>query len=185
MTDKTLTYDGMSLHSGDFFSLSDISANNFSIEDIAYGLSGVCRFNGHVKNYMHYSVAQHSVIVSQNVPREFALAALMHDSSEAFICDVPSPLKRRLSQYSDIEGSVTDAIFAKYGIGIAANHSEIVTSDMRALVTEVRDVLSEGQKKYFDKYGNFEPFRDTIEPISRREAAYMFMKRFQEITGAI
>src|SRR5262249_40410739 len=63
------------------------------IEDIAQGLAHECRFNGHVREF--YSVAEHCVRVSWLVPQAFALEGLLHDASEAYLKDVPSPLKKQ------------------------------------------------------------------------------------------
>src|SRR3954464_3987070 len=66
--------------------------------DIARALGNVCRFGGHAWTF--YSVAQHSVIVSELVEQrggdvEDAFAALMHDASEAYLGDMPHPIKHR------------------------------------------------------------------------------------------
>ena len=67
-------------------------------DDIARALANVCRFGGHARAF--YSVAQHSVIVSELVEQrggdtEDAFAALMHDATEAYLGDMPHPIKHR------------------------------------------------------------------------------------------
>ena len=66
--------------------------------DIARALANQCRFGGHSRVF--YSVAQHSVIVSELVEQrggdaEDVFAALMHDATEAYLGDMPHPLKHR------------------------------------------------------------------------------------------
>jgi len=81
--------------SGKKFSYQFATADDIDIEDIANALSNICRFAGHLPEF--YSVAQHSVLVSQIVPPEFAFEALMHDAAEAYCQDIPAPLKALLS----------------------------------------------------------------------------------------
>lgn len=73
----------------------------FCIEDVAHALSHQCRFGGHLPKF--YSVAQHSVMCSRLVKVGHKKPALMHDCSEAFLLDIPRPIKNKLSNYKEIE----------------------------------------------------------------------------------
>jgi hypothetical protein len=68
----------------------DPDPEQLDIRDIARALAKRCRFGGHCRVF--YSVAQHSVIVSELVEQrggdvEDVFAALMHDASEAYLGD--------------------------------------------------------------------------------------------------
>jgi hypothetical protein len=70
-----------------------------NITDIATALSNTCRYGGFCDPY--YSVAEHSVNCARHLreldfPREYQLGALLHDAHEAYLLDVPTPLKRLL-----------------------------------------------------------------------------------------
>src|SRR5262245_14828098 len=70
------------LYSGAWFDFLAPSESAFTIEDIAHGLSNICRYSGQCKRF--YSVAEHSLLVSE-VAEGFEFAALLHDAAEAFI----------------------------------------------------------------------------------------------------
>jgi hypothetical protein len=85
--------------SGSMFDFDAPSAASISVEDIAVALGNTCRFGGHVKRY--YSVAEHAVLVHRLVadagfPPDVCYAALHHDSQEAYLGDIPTPLKRKI-----------------------------------------------------------------------------------------
>lgn len=82
------------------------------IEDIAHALSMQCRFSGHIQTF--YSVAEHSLHVASLVPHKHKLAALLHDASEAYLVDIPAPIKPGLPQYKEIEDRVMHMIAKVY-----------------------------------------------------------------------
>jgi hypothetical protein len=96
---------GIQTYTGLHFTLEDPV---FRIEDIAHGLSNVCRFAGQSRHF--YSVAEHSVIVSL-LMEELKLGdpgeGLFHDATEAYLADIPSPWKHHyLPDYRKIEADL-------------------------------------------------------------------------------
>lgn len=91
--------------------------NNFSMEDISHSLSLQCRYSGHTR--MFYSVAEHSVLLANYAMRTYedmdlAWDCLMHDSTEAYVCDMPRPLKPLLKNYNEIEDKVGKELASKF-----------------------------------------------------------------------
>lgn len=98
---------------GKYVDVGNPTPDMFCIEDIAHALSMQPRFGGHLKKF--YSVAQHSINCSFDVPDEDSLAALLHDASEAYLCDIPSPIKKLLPDYKRIEHKLMTVIAEKFG----------------------------------------------------------------------
>lgn len=84
-----------------------------NIDDIAHALAHQCRFGGHCSEF--YSVAQHSILCSKLASTENKLAALMHDASEAYLIDIPRPIKGGLANYKELEDKVMHVIAQKFG----------------------------------------------------------------------
>ena len=102
-------------NSGVFVNVFDTDLNTIKIEDIAHALSRLPRFGGHLNR--HYSVAQHSVLCA-NLARtkNDKKAALLHDASEAYLLDMPTPIKAKLTEYKKHEDKLMKVIFDKYGL---------------------------------------------------------------------
>lgn len=165
------------LQSGNFFDFTRTSLSTITIEDIAHGLSNESRYNGQTSDF--YSVAQHSVWVSLLVPPEHAMAALLHDCSEAVMKDIPKPLKRLLPDYCALEKKVEEAILAKFGID-ADLHPSIKKADVIMLATEKRDLMPPNSGYKFDCVG-FKPISDRIIPMEPRAAKAWFLERYHEL----
>lgn len=101
--------------SGKYFDFINPKPEQICIEDVAHGLSQTCRYAGQFPKF--YSVAQHSIWVCEAVEHiswRIALQGLLHDATEAYICDVASPLKKYLPDYKEIEGGLHMAISEQF-----------------------------------------------------------------------
>mgnify|MGYP000976773550 FL=1 len=106
---------------------------NFEV-DIAESLARIARFNGHIRSGA-YSVAQHSVMGADALFREtgdprLAAAFLLHDAHEAYIGDMPTPVKWALM-------GVARALYA--GAGYVTMDS--AARDMKAALKSLTEAI--------------------------------------------
>lgn len=153
--------------------------DDICIEDIAHALSMICRFNGHTKNF--YSVAEHSVYVSQFCPDNLKLKGLLHDASEAYISDVGKPIKPELQGYSWIENQLQGAIEIKFNV-CQDPHRFVKEIDRRILADEQMQVMGPHPVEW-SQTRNIEPLGVKINCWSPNKAEYEFMKLFYELTN--
>ncbi len=178
----------MQTYTGKRFNLLNPKASDIDIVDIAHALSRICRFTGHCE---HYSVAQHSVIVSQHVAGGNALAGLMHDAHEAYVGDVSSPMKRAIVERmleaggtydTSIETDIIIAIRDRFCIGSVDGQS-VKQADLRALMTEARDIM--GGQRGGDWGVDAIPLPIRIVPWSANRAKEEFLKRTAELCNVV
>jgi len=115
MKDPLYTTDGsIRTFTGKYVNVFDPDPSTICVEDIAHALSFTPRFAGHLPHL--YSVAQHCLACSMNVPEKFKLEALLHDATEAYLTDIPSPIKKRLMSYRKLEDNLYKVISEKFGL---------------------------------------------------------------------
>lgn len=121
--------------SGKKIDLLNPDPEQITLEDIAHALNCIPRFNGHTKQ--PFSVLQHSIGVADLVADKYKLAALLHDASEAYICDIPSPMKRLLGEsYYAVERRLQAAIGSKFGVDLVNLPLAVKRADAIMLMTE-------------------------------------------------
>lgn len=164
------------------------------IHDIAHALSNQCRFSGHTRQF--YSVAEHSVRVSRFVEermrfanispsrvRELALWGLLHDSAEAYLVDLPTPLKRQEqigAGYRAAEDGLMTAIVERFHLIATGEPLVVKYADDVLLATEVRDLMF-GRPEHWGAVKEL-PLKDRIVPWSPSTAKEEFIRRFDELT---
>ena len=164
-------------YTGKFIDVCNMQVSDVDIEDIAHSLSMQCRFGGHTRK--HYSVAQHCCRVSDVLPDRLKLAGLLHDASEAYVVDLPTPIKRMMPFYVRLEKVVHRVIADAYGISHDDFfHSAVTGADYSALWTEWRELIKAPMPCGVMGGLDFLP----SEPVmDRSEAKHRFLDTFRSL----
>lgn len=166
-------------HTNRQFDVLNPRVEDVSIIDIAHSLAMQCRFNGHSEDF--YSVAEHCYYVSYLVPQEHALQGLLHDASEAYLCDIPSPIKRtdEFSAYRILEAQVQDVIFRAFGVPTEI-HPTVHDADFRIVANEARTLFTPIPEwtRSREHYPDF-----ALQILTPLEAKRWFLRRFKELAA--
>jgi uncharacterized protein len=169
--------------SGRWVNPFDPDRDQLDAGDIARALANQCRFGGHSRVF--YSVAQHSVIVSQLVEQrggdtEDAFAALMHDATEAYLGDMPHPIKHRSplgAAFKAAEVTLEQAIRDRFRI--KPDVPEVKRADRALLATERRAFSAETW--HWPELEGVEPIDLELTAWSPDDAAQAFAERYAEL----
>ena len=175
------------IYSGRRFYFAEPRLEDIDIKDIARALSNLCRFGGHVQEF--YSVAQHCVLASQQAPAEYKLEALLHDAGEAYLVDMPRPIKKALSDYRAIETNLDRACATRFGYPYPMS-DRVREIDNRLLVTEASQLLGPHMEKWWaephphwEMMGKPQPYTLIIDPWPARKAYLNFLATYDMLTG--
>ena len=128
---------------------TNVKVSDVDIIDISAALSKLCRYGGHCNQL--YTVAEHCLLVMnlyiKDAKNEYALRseileALLHDASEAYIVDLPTPFKNLLPEYKNLEDKITKVINKKFKLSNSINYKPY---DREALEIEM-SVLFDGKE---------------------------------------
>lgn len=164
------------------------------IVDISHSLSMLCRFNGHTRRF--YSVAEHCTHVSRLVPADLALAGLLHDAAEAYVSDIPTPMKRlteivwqeggpgelRALKASALERRILRVVFPCFGLSPRLEESEmdINRADLAMLMAEKAQLLGPEPASWCI---DSPPADVKVECWPPELAERRFLSRFHELTA--
>ena len=167
------TYTGKQFYPG------DPRPEDIDIIDIAHALSHQCRFNGHCLRF--YSVAEHSVRVSRILPADLSLWGLLHDAAEAYMADLPRPVKAQFPEFRDLEDQLLHRIVDHYGLPWPMPQA-VHEADNTLLATEARDLMAPPPAPW---NLDAEPIDETIQPLSQEAAKAAFLERFEELSPGV
>ncbi|QIG68870.1 putative metal-dependent phosphohydrolase protein [Rhizobium phage RHph_Y55] len=142
--------------------------------DIIHPLSLQCRYGGHVKRF--YSVAEHCVHLSHLVAPKHALWALLHDASEAYIVDIPAPVKALLPEYLGIEEQIMAAVCERFGLA-PEMPDEVRHADIRIRSDEGMELIH-GSHPWIIPEDSFGIELDCFSPARART---VFLSRLREL----
>lgn len=149
---------------GKMINVFDPDPELICIEDIAHALSNLCRFGGHTRRF--YSVAEHSVEVAKEVTIYHQMAGLLHDASEAYLIDLPSPVKYFIQKYQEYEQNLMLTIAEKFGFQYPLS-SEVTKADKEMLQVEWAELM------------DYDLAMNTYKPLNPEEAEYQFLNFFE------
>ena len=168
-------------HSGAKVNIEDPRPETIHMEDIAHALTFLCRGGGNTNIF--FPVARHCVYCAQEAIRRglgpvVALACLLHDASEAYMVDLPKPIKDNLfPEYRVYEGRVLDCVYEKFiGRKLTAKELDLVDEiDHDLLMYDLKYLLNmdvELPKIHIELNYEFEPFEQSKEA---------YLKMFEEL----
>jgi len=158
----------------------ELKPEEIDIHDIAHALSQMARHGGHCLKRM--SVAQHcclvhDYLVSKGVPPEGCFQGLMHDAEEAYLVDIPRPVKYRpeMESYRNWGKELRRRIYDRFGIEPTRWERLVKAADNAILIAEIRQ-WKRSKGCYMDKGVIGAPVR--IIPWTDSKAEWCFLMRF-------
>ena len=175
-----------------------LTPEDIDIKDIAHSLSLLCRFVGHCKRF--YSVGQHSIHVSDLVHSYVAplvggsttttaisiedadrtsLAALLHDSAEAYVSDLARPVKHGFKMFMELESVLLGIIMQKFNC-VGVDWGLIKKMDNVALATEAAQLMpSKGDGWYLPE----SPLASIFPSLKCEEVEGIFLAKYYKLGG--
>jgi len=183
--------------SGRRLDLLNPDPKDIEIEDIAHGLARVARWNGQTVGDHAFSVAEHSLFVTDillrlepEAPKAWQMAALLHDGPEYVIGDLISPFKAAIGQdYKVFELKILEAIHRRFSI------HEMVGPEATELIKQADGIAAyyeavqlagfsfqEGHAYFSTPFiddPRFEEFVVKLGGVSVQQAQLAFLERFR------
>ena len=124
----------------------NMSREDINILDISHSLALSNRWTGHSRRPI--SIAEHCITGAINLPiaNGVALSFLLHDSPEAYLSDIPKPLKRLLPQISEAETKLHDLIDIMYFVDTRSE--DVHKMDYQLLEFEWDNFVNISEDKY-------------------------------------
>ena len=159
------------------------------IEDIAWALSRLPRFSGHSIPYVPYSVAQHCIQFAEELKEHgpgIQLLGLLHDAAEAYINDLPSPVKHIPEIHAvirKIEDNLMEAIYTALNIDPPTEDEELIVkhADKVQQAVEAYNFMYSRGKDWNLPEVSFTKLQEFREPMTSIDSYHKFLSYFEEL----
>lgn len=153
---------------GQYVNVFEPDLKTLHVKDVAHALSMNARFGGHSPVFL--SVAQHSIWIcdyleNEGYSKRICFSGLMHDSSEAYLVDIPKPIKLELPDYNKVEDVLMIALAKRFKFQYPLS-PEIKAVDKVALEWEWKHIVTTKKKR--------------PKVMSQKEAKREFLKRYEK-----
>lgn len=163
----------------------DPSSTEVRVEDVAWALSGINRYGAMAP--FSYSVAQHSVIIAELLylsghDEDTCLWGLFHDGPEAYLGDVPRPLKKQdeYAFYREVESMNMACIAEAMKLSERAIPKIVKEYDERIIANEKAILFPNAAWEFPPP----KPLPVVIEPWSREHAFDRFMSMYSGLLAS-
>lgn len=193
---ETLKPNMIEMHSGRVVDPLRLTVEDIDINDIAYHLAGIFRYNGGSR----LTVAQHCALGAEYILNKWqglpsdrygTLGFLLHDAPEAYLQDLARPrwvgIQRIFPEfivwYRDLHASYFKMILLKFAPEFSweTNNPSFFTFinnvDNQILCDEERELFG-----HTGKWGEYEPLGIEIKPWSPEWAEKRYLQLFGELT---
>jgi hypothetical protein len=114
-----MSKDFIITHSGRPFYPFAPRTEDIRLSDGAHALSMLCRYAGQINRF--YSVGAHCIQVSRRVEaaggsRREILTGLLHDFSEQYFSDIPSPVKHQFPEIIKFEDKIQEVVAQRFDL---------------------------------------------------------------------
>lgn len=156
-----------------------LDLQDIDIRDIAHALSLTCRGNGHVKHF--FSVGQHCIncaleAKARGYSDRIILGALLHDASECYISDIPSPLKDSFPEIKRAEDKILDTVMVRFlGTGLLEQEKRMIKIIDRAMLkADLYYLLGDGKPVFAGEYKRKLDYRERPPEDVEKEYLSLF-----------
>lgn len=121
------------MYNGRMVDAFNVTPDDIVPENFIHACSQINRYTGNCK--FPYPVNQHQLLLYLCVPKRLKRAALVHDITEHWFSDVPSPVKIHMKYYKRKEKDAELVVMQKYGI-THAQMADLKQYDIRIRIDE-------------------------------------------------
>ncbi len=170
-------------NSGILFDLASPNINDIFIDDIAYSLAKVVRFNGHLNCF--YSTATHCCVLTDWVLTQSwgsdakALLMLLHHGVDVYISDIPFGVRNVVPEIKPLKECIERAVAQRFNIEWP--WPQWLLNANLSLILQEQKKFTCLSDEYIASVSSLKPFNLNIPEWHWQTAAQEYLQRFDHL----